>query len=65
MPGTRPMAIMIAAATANARGIIVTNTPGVLTEDTADMTMALILAVPRWLRATDPRLAPETTATAS
>jgi glyoxylate reductase len=30
-------------ATANARGIIVTNTPGVLTEDTADMTMALIL----------------------
>ena len=30
-----------------ARGIIVTNTPGVLTEDTADMTMALILSVPR------------------
>jgi glyoxylate reductase len=30
-----------------ARGIIVTNTPGVLTEDTADMTMALILAVAR------------------
>jgi len=30
-----------------ARGITVTNTPGVLTEDTADMTMALILAVPR------------------
>src|SRR3978361_150198 len=29
------------------RGIVVTNTPGVLTEDTADMTMALILAVPR------------------
>ena len=28
-------------------GITVTNTPGVLTEDTADMTMALILAVPR------------------
>ena len=28
-------------------GIIVTNTPGVLTEDTADMTMALILAVAR------------------
>src|ERR1700678_4320509 len=27
------------------RGITVTNTPGVLTEDTADMTMALILAV--------------------
>ena len=29
------------------KGIIVTNTPGVLTEDTADMTMALILAAPR------------------
>ena len=27
--------------------IVVTNTPGVLTEDTADMTMAMILAVPR------------------
>lgn len=35
--------------TANNRGITVTNTPGVLTEDTADMTMALILAVPRRL----------------
>jgi glyoxylate reductase len=34
-------------AAANARGITVTNTPKVLTEDTADMTMALILAVPR------------------
>src|SRR5499433_4042654 len=34
---------------AHARGIMVTNTPGVLTEDTADMTMALILAVPRRL----------------
>lgn len=33
--------------TARQRGLIVTNTPGVLTEDTADMTMALILAVPR------------------
>ncbi len=33
--------------TAIHRGIIVTNTPGVLTEDTADMTMALILAVAR------------------
>ena len=32
---------------AKARGIIVTNTPGVLTEDTADMTMGLILAVAR------------------
>jgi glyoxylate reductase len=29
------------------RGITVTNTPGVLTEDTADMTMALVLAVAR------------------
>jgi glyoxylate reductase len=34
---------------ARARGILVTNTPGVLTEDTADMTMALILSVPRRL----------------
>jgi glyoxylate reductase len=32
---------------AAARGIAITNTPGVLTEDTADMTMALILAVAR------------------
>ena len=32
-----------------ARGITVTNTPGVMTEDTADMTMALILAVSRRL----------------
>jgi glyoxylate reductase len=36
-------------ATALSRGITVTNTPGVLTEDTADMSMALILAVPRRL----------------
>jgi glyoxylate reductase len=36
-------------AAAMARGITVTNTPGVLTEDTADMNMALILAVPRRL----------------
>jgi glyoxylate reductase len=36
-------------ATARQRGITITNTPGVLTEDTADMTMALILAVPRRL----------------
>src|SRR3954470_13873517 len=36
-------------AAAVTRGITVTNTPGVLTEDTADMTMALILAVPRRL----------------
>jgi glyoxylate reductase len=35
--------------TARNRSILVTNTPGVLTEDTADMTMALILAVPRRL----------------
>ncbi len=35
--------------TARQRGINVTNTPGVLTEDTADMTMALILVVPRRL----------------
>ncbi|MDO7834911.1 D-glycerate dehydrogenase [Sphingobium sp. HBC34] len=34
---------------ARRKGIIVTNTPGVLTEDTADMTMALILSVPRRL----------------
>ena len=36
-------------AAATEKGIAVTNTPGVLTEDTADMTMALILAVPRRL----------------
>lgn len=36
-------------AAARARRVIVTNTPGVLTEDTADMTMALILSVPRRL----------------
>jgi len=36
-------------AAARARDIIVTNTPGVLTQDTADMTMALILSVPRRL----------------
>jgi len=34
-------------ASAVQRGITVTNTPGVLTNDTADMTMALILAVAR------------------
>ncbi|GAB5387346.1 MAG: D-glycerate dehydrogenase [Alphaproteobacteria bacterium] len=32
---------------ARAKGIVVTNTPGVLTEDTADMVMALILGVAR------------------
>ncbi|MEM7057235.1 MAG: D-glycerate dehydrogenase [Pseudomonadota bacterium] len=35
--------------TARSRGILVSHTPGVLTEDTADMTMALIMAVPRRL----------------
>lgn len=34
-------------AAARARKIIVTNTPGVFTDDTADMTMVLIIAVPR------------------
>lgn len=34
-------------ATARQRGILVSNTPGVMTEDTADMTMALLLAVTR------------------
>ena len=34
-------------ATARQRGILVSNTPGVVTEDTADMTMALLLAVTR------------------
>ena len=34
-------------AAAKARGITVTNTPGVLTEDTADVALALMLAVPR------------------
>ncbi len=33
--------------TAIQRGVTITNTPGVLTEDTADITMALILAAPR------------------
>lgn len=34
---------------ASGKGINVTNTPGVLTEDTADLTMALLLSVPRRL----------------
>ncbi len=34
---------------ANNKNIIITNTPGVLTEDTADMVMSLILSVPRRL----------------
>ncbi|MHB9880986.1 2-hydroxyacid dehydrogenase [Pacificimonas sp. ICDLI1SI03] len=37
-------------AAAHARGIPVTNTPGVLTDDTADMTMALLLATVRRMR---------------
>jgi glyoxylate reductase len=36
-------------AAAKERDILVTNTPGVLTEDTADMAMALLLAAPRRL----------------
>jgi glyoxylate reductase len=36
-------------AAAGKKGIAVTNTPNVLTEDTADMTMGLILTVPRRL----------------
>jgi glyoxylate reductase len=39
----------IALDAARLRGILVTNTPGVLTEDTADMAMALIVSVPRRL----------------
>lgn len=35
---------------ARARGIMVTNTPGVFTEDTADMTLALIIGVMRRMR---------------
>jgi glyoxylate reductase len=34
-------------AAAHAKGILVTNTPGVLTEDTADLTLALMMAVSR------------------
>ncbi|MEQ1540105.1 MAG: D-glycerate dehydrogenase, partial [Sphingorhabdus sp.] len=36
-------------AEAKAKGVLVTNTPGVFTDDTADLTMALILNVPRRL----------------
>ncbi len=36
-------------AAARARGILVSNTPGAVTEDTADVTMALVLAVTRRL----------------
>ena len=35
---------------AKKRGIMVTNTPGVFTDDTADLTMALIIGVPRRMR---------------
>lgn len=42
-------------AAARARGITVTNTPGVLSEDTADVAMALILSVPRRLVEGDSR----------
>ena len=41
---------------ANKKGIMVTNTPGVLTEDTADVVMALILAVPRRIVEGDSRI---------
>ena len=34
---------------ARVRGVMVSNTPGVLTDDTADMTMAMVLGVPRRL----------------
>lgn len=37
-------------AAARARGIIVTNTPGVFTDDTADLTMSMIIGVPRRMR---------------
>ncbi|MDF2233245.1 D-glycerate dehydrogenase [Albimonas sp. CAU 1670] len=36
--------------TARRRGVQVSNTPGVLSDDTADMTMAMLLAVPRRLQ---------------
>ena len=42
-------------AAAHAKGITVTNTPGVLTEDTADVVMSLILAVPRRIAEGDAR----------
>lgn len=43
-------------AAAHDRGLVVTNTPGVLTEDTADLAMAMILAVPRRLVEGDRRM---------
>ena len=42
-------------AAAHEKGITVTNTPGVLTEDTADVVMSLILAVPRRIAEGDVR----------
>lgn len=39
--------------TAEDRGIVVTNTPGVLTDATADLTWALLLAVARHVKAAD------------
>jgi glyoxylate reductase len=41
----------IALGAARARRILVTNTPSVFTDDTADLTMAMIIAVPRGLPA--------------
>ena len=43
-------------ASSRERGLTVTNTPDVLTEDTADMTMAMLLAVPRRLTEGERRL---------
>ncbi len=43
-------------ASSRQRGITITNTPDVLTEDTADMTMALLLAVPRRLTEAERKL---------
>ena len=37
-------------AAARARKMIVTNTPGVFTDDTADLTMAMVIGVPRRIR---------------
>jgi len=41
---------------ARKKGVTVTNTPDALTEDTADMTLALMLAVPRRLTEGERRL---------
>lgn len=43
-------------AAARAAGVVVTNTPGVLTDDTADLTMLLILAAARRVREGDQEL---------